>query len=281
MTRIIRITGFVFLALSILVLLFEKYPTNWIFHSIILEMYPHLCATFIDIAITILLIDYLYEIKEKEILKKRLIREIGCEDKGFTSRAVKELKETKWLYDGSLKNCDLSHANLSGLDLSMANLEGVTLKFANLKSTILKQANLKNAKIDKTDFSEANLDNTDFSNATIHNSIFFKASLNKIISNKTDFLRSNFTQAEMREISFMETLLEDTNLSFADLSKSEFTQAKLLRADVRGVNFTAVIVTRCDLNELLNWEEIGRLTSASFSGNINAPIGFHTIIENR
>ena len=130
--------GITLLILSILSGLLFLYPESYPCANFIKEFYANISVELFSISITILIIDKLYSLKEKELQKKRedlelknykekLIWEFGSSDIAFTSKALKELKARGWLSDGTLKGANLEKSNLSGLDLEGANLEDANL----------------------------------------------------------------------------------------------------------------------------------------------------------
>ncbi len=130
-----------------------------------------------SIAITILFVDALYEHRETEREKKRLILQMGSPDNAFAREAVRALRSRGWLGDGSLKKADLYRANLKEAHLWGANLEeakltganlqkarltgadlqGAQLKVAKLQETTLWATNLQGANLEDADLREANL----------------------------------------------------------------------------------------------------------------------------
>ena len=145
--HIIRNTGILFLIIGFLLSGFYFYPPELKFYNFISQFYANFSAEFISIAITILLINYLYEIKEKQNLKRRLIRELGSEERAISSNALVEIREKGWLTDGSLKNANLLNCNLSNQDLTGADLENAKLNNAELSNTTLKNVNFSKANL--------------------------------------------------------------------------------------------------------------------------------------
>ncbi|MCC9062292.1 pentapeptide repeat-containing protein [Flavobacterium piscisymbiosum] len=169
--KIIKRIGYISLAIGVLTLLiFHNYPESWIFKPFVQDTYANFSFELLSISATILLINYLYENKEIENNKKRLIRELGSEDKGFTSRALKEIKELGYLTDGSLNGIDLSKANLEGLDFSNACLENTIFNNALLNKAIFKYANLKNTSFLNAELRESNFENAIFDKTVLKNS---------------------------------------------------------------------------------------------------------------
>lgn len=60
-----------------------------------------------SIAITILVVDRLYQHRETEREKKQLILQMGSPDNGFALEAVRALRAREWLQKGAAKNAIL------------------------------------------------------------------------------------------------------------------------------------------------------------------------------
>lgn len=83
-----------------------------------------------SIAITMLFVDALYQHRETEREKRRLILQMGSPDNAFAQEAVRALRSRGWLGDGSLKIANLWGANLQGAILIGANLQRADLQGA-------------------------------------------------------------------------------------------------------------------------------------------------------
>ena len=111
---------------------------HWTFVKAVEDSYANLGAEFISIAVTVLIIDYLNQRRQRVQLKAQLIREMSSTNNGFARRAIGELAAHGWLADGSLNGADLEEADLRKVNLEGANLEGANLEGANLKLAKLK-----------------------------------------------------------------------------------------------------------------------------------------------
>ena len=270
--KAIKTTGVIILILGVGLGFLYLYPPTWWLGGVINSFYTNLSTELISIAITILLINYLYEKKEEKNTKRRLIRELGSEDKGFSSRAVKELCEKKWLYDGSVNGCDLSNANLSGLNLSKAKLKNVNLTDANLTGTIFKDADLSGAIIKDALLVNANLAKCKLEGVKMINCNLYKANLNGVVvNNNADLMNSNFELAEFIDAEISDTRMEDAHLNYAQFVRVKVTNTNFLRADFLNLNIDNAIFERCDFNSLKNWKETMNYSSAKFQGIINPP----------
>ena len=133
-----------------------------------------------SIAITILFVDCLYQRREREREKGRLILQMGSPDNAFAREAVRALRLHRWLYDGSLKGAALMDANLYEAPLMRANLQEATLRNANLRKadlggTNLQRANLIDAKLQKAKLWSANLRGADLWGANLQEASLMSA----------------------------------------------------------------------------------------------------------
>jgi len=274
--NIIKTTGVLFLLIGIGLAFLYIYPADWFFTKFIHETYANFSAEFISIAITILLINYLYDLKENLNVKRRLIRELASEEKGISSNALLELKEKGWLQDGSLKNIKLTNTNLSNQDLTGADLEGVFLDNADLTNAILKNVNLNNASLCKTILSNANLECASLNNSIIHSAQFYEAKLNKIEAINVDFMNSNMRLAQLSDCKFDDCKFEDVDFELSNLTDSKFKECNLLRVNLHSTNIKGAVFERCDLNSIRNWRELVKRSTESFLAPSNPPVDFLT-----
>jgi uncharacterized protein YjbI with pentapeptide repeats len=140
----------------------------------------------------------------------------------------------------SLRNFDLTGANLSGYNLSKANLENAILEKTSLWGTNLDNANLRitnfrNAKLVGvtftnvvafySDFSNALIRKRsesgkiwipDFSNTNFRNCIFKKATIKGVIFHNVNFIEADFTGA----------IVEDCDFTNADLTDAKWQKVR-------------------------------------------------------
>lgn len=140
--------------------------------QIIAEFYASVSTELASIAITILFVDALYQHRETEREKRRLILQMGSPDNAFAREAVRALRSRGWLGDGSLQGAWLGGANLQGAFLGLANLQGADLRAANLQGANLMDANLREAdlryaNLHGADLGDANLEGAKASQGTV------------------------------------------------------------------------------------------------------------------
>ena len=144
----------------------------------------------ISLATTVLIVNRLYQHRETEREKKRLILQMGSPDNAFAREAVRTLRSRGWLEDGSLKGAYLWGANLQEADLESANLQGADLGYANLQNAFLGAANLQGADLQLTD-------------------------LQKVFLNSADLQDANLVEADLRWTSLVHANLKGAKLALA------------------------------------------------------------------
>jgi hypothetical protein len=166
--------------------LFIDHP---IIRNLLKDYYANVSTDFFFTAITVLIIDLLYGLRDTEREKESLIFDMGSDDNSLAKKAVRALRVHKrwlakksWLEDGTLRGVDLQDANLSDCDLHNANLQGSFLQHAELEQAILRGANFKGV-----DFSLANLREADLRHADLREANFEGA----------DLRRANLTGAQI------------------------------------------------------------------------------------
>lgn len=166
--------------------------------NVVLDLYANFGAEFIGIAITVLVIDFLNQLRQEQELKRQLIRDMGSEVNIFAVRAVRELKAhggkpNSWLKDGTLCNALLLGANLSGAPLEGANLCGADLTGAVLREAFLVDAQLRKAILRFADLSDADLEAADLSEADLSGAVL---------------RRTNLKEADMREANIEDAIID-------------------------------------------------------------------------
>ncbi|MCC5612667.1 pentapeptide repeat-containing protein [Nostoc sp. CHAB 5834] len=270
-SNFILVTGLLFLLTGFSLSLLHLYPDHCRFSSFIKAFYANFSAEFISIAITILLIDYLYEKKDNTNRKNRLVRELGSVDIGFTARALKELKELGSLTDGSLIGADLSKADLSGLDFTGANLENVNLRGALLNSTILLNVNLRGANLDGAKLQEANLSHSNLVNVNMKKCNLYAALINEATINNVDFMRANLERCELINSIVDDSKFDQASFLLSDFSRTTMTNCKLIGVNVHSMSVRNTTFERCDLQDVKNIDQIAYSNDSTFVACINVP----------
>jgi hypothetical protein len=182
--------GIFLLLISILIGFLNLYPENWEFADVIKDYYANVSTELIGIAITVLLIDALYEYRQNLQLKEQLIREMRSPDNGIALRAVEELRAHKWLFDGSLKGASLRKANLAGCNMKEAKLDGADFTGANLKN-----ASFREASMELVTLSGANLEGAFLRGAKLYQAGVSGAILKNAILTSADLEGADFSGA--------------------------------------------------------------------------------------
>ena len=142
----------------------------------------------------------------------------------------------------SLRNFDLTKANLSGHKFIEANLEGVVLAGAGLWATNFSEANLRAA-----NFRNARLVGVSLSKATALVSDFSGATITKRSDPDYGYL-PDFSNAILRGSKFNGARLNGIKMIGADLRRTDFSKAIVLDCDFTGADLTGS-----------NWKRVKRV----------------------
>ena len=123
----------------------------------------------VSIAVTVIVIDRIYERRDRQRLKARLLREAGSRSNDIAISAVEWLSAEDLLKgeNGLLKEATLVHANLRNANLWFANLHGTSLIGANLQKAVLTGARLKDTCLFGAELQEAQLSGAKLQRATL------------------------------------------------------------------------------------------------------------------
>ncbi|MEO1287332.1 MAG: pentapeptide repeat-containing protein [Chloroflexota bacterium] len=172
------------------------------------------------VLVTILVLDRINQWRERQNMKKRLIREAGSRSNELAIGAVEWLRAEDWLvgensllrgahlWSALLDNANLSDANLEESYLRDASLRGVDLRGANIREANLRQVNLSGAQMGDADLQAVNLHNSNLTNAVL--------------------LRANLRNARLTYVDFSGANLKDAILEGADLSNAIFDERTVM-----------------------------------------------------
>ncbi|MBO4210336.1 pentapeptide repeat-containing protein [Micromonospora echinofusca] len=265
------------LAIGVALLGLHWYPARWSGSALVHDLYANLSTSLLSISITVLLIDRLYEQRDARQLRKRLIWEMGSTDQAIATRATKELRDAKWLADGSLREADLVLANLEGARLGGADLARADLTSANLAATDLTRTTLDGAVLDGCAAARANFKGARLVGARLKGARMTGANFDDAdLSGEVDLLTASLDDTSFRGAVLTGARLEEADLLNCDLSHADLSEAVLHRANLDQVDLTGANLERADLLEVENWRAIRSVTGARVSGLRNAPAGFRT-----
>ena len=187
--------------------------------------------------VTILFIDRFNAHRERESLKRRLIREAGSRSNDIAISAVEWLLREGWLRgaNGLLKGASLIEANLQNAHLGRANLEAsalspANLQRANLADAQLKGSNLKGARLQGAYIFWADLRGADLRSAKLEGS---------------DLMQADLRGADLRFADLRKASLKLADLQCVKLSGAKVKDASFDGAFMRGAVISAVNFPRC------------------------------------
>lgn len=132
----------------------------------------------------------------------------------------------------SLKNFDLSEANLSSHKFINANLEDTTFINSKMWATNFSEANLRN-----TDFRKAELVGVKFLNAVAIRSDFSKATIKSRKDPDYTYL-PDFSNSTLPYAKFVSCLVEGALFKNANLKGSDFSKATIVNCDFSDADLT-------------------------------------------
>lgn len=183
------------------------------------DFYANGATELVSIAITILIIDRLYERKQREHEKQRLILQLGSSHLGFATEASRLLNLHGWLTDGSVRKAYLHGTNLSRALLVAADFQGCELSQAKFRFAALNKANLKKAYLLAADLSDTHLIEANLEEATLAH-----ANLSRATMSGANLVRANLQGANMQATNLLCANLADADLTDADLLEAIYDQ---------------------------------------------------------
>lgn len=254
----------------------------------------NLYTEFISIGITVGLLNFLAEQREKRRRKRdkieRLRREVRSDINSTARSAVNEAREEGWLTNSdkepifkhvALTNIDYEEGSVTDLtkaNLNNANLEGSYLAGGNLYRAKLQNANLQGANLEDANLTEANLNFANLRGARLARTWLMKA----------DFIDANLQDAFLRAFSLQEAFLNGANLQNADLrgvlvtgaslvgtnlKKADLSFANLENADLHGSNLRGTYLEGAIFNENTTLPDGSKWNSALTDEHLNSRFG--------
>lgn len=213
--------------------------------------YRMIAPELFGIGVTVLIIDYSYEQRQKQEIRERLTRDLLSQVTDSAVRAVDELRYHGWLDEvlqkvkGSetrvgitqkslLEDAKLSGANLEGVNLQKGHLAGANLQRANLMF-----ANLQEAHLWRVNLQEARLMKANLQGAYLEDAKLQKAGLWIV----------NLQGARLPGANLEGAYLNSANLEGADLRRTYLKGANFKGANLRGSNL--LNATPFDMDQLL------------------------------
>ena len=199
----------------------------------------NLYTEIMSIIATVGILDFFYQRRDTENLKKRLVREASSRSNETAKTAIEWLRAEGWLTGekGILQKKDLSEANLEGADVWGANLKETNLLEANLLNSVLRYANLQ----------EVNLDGANLGHADLHQVNLYYANLTSANLQEASLERANLTQADLEYVNLQEAVLFGANLQEAYLGRANLQQANLFQANMKKANLECANLTQAYL----------------------------------
>lgn len=175
----------------------------------------------------------------------------------------------------SLREVDLSWANLSQAELNKVDLRGANLQGANLIGTLMNGSNLRGANLHRTMINdntqidekwkmvwsilneskkqriliEADLKRADLREAELNEADLSGSDLSFTKINKANLEKARLCWADLSSAELKETVLIEADLSWADLFNANMIGANLYKANLLGTNLVNGKLSKVDLRE--------------------------------
>ena len=197
-----------------------------------------------SVAITVIVIDRFYERRERERLKRRLVREAGSRSNDRAITAIDELRSYGWLTgaDGLLADACLSKANMKDTDLSSANFRN-----ADLIETNLSKATLHNAKLHGASMHNADLRSAWAHDAVLRDATMWNVQLQDARFIGVDLQDAHLDCARMQNMELLACNLENATAYRAHLQDADLRKSNLNRVDLRFAVLENANLWQCSL----------------------------------
>ena len=161
-------------------------------------------------------------------------------EKDFTGRLIENVKITGDLKDSrfwfaTLRNVDLTNANLVGADFRYTQMENVNFNGATLQNVLIPRSILVNV-----DFSDATLSDIRFSGSIIHESNFEGAVLDHVETLGSFFLKNNFKNSEIKNTDFKRVKILTADFSTTEFKNVVFESSIFSSTDFSDVDFSSI-----------------------------------------
>lgn len=179
------------------------------------DFFASLVPEFFGLIITVLILDFLYDIRSSLELKTQLLIEIASSDNGTAIRAAKLMEVKGWLHDGTMEHGDLMNADLSKLAIKpKAKFDGVNLT----------KAKLHHVEITDSDFNKCiantslDMKGVDFKHSKLFRNRF----------NNSHLIGADFRKTKLHRVSFKDCNLLGAQFDFAECLGTDFEGANVL-----------------------------------------------------
>jgi len=148
---------------------------NWI--GLVEEFYANLSWELTGIAVTILLIDRIYQRAEMKREQSQLLRQLHSHNANIVLQALDLLRINGWLEEGILVNMNLADTDLRRANLRHADMRQIVLRRVDLRDADLRDADLTGADLQHADLRGAQLNGSTLRDANLANTKLAGASL--------------------------------------------------------------------------------------------------------
>lgn len=208
----VRIVGLAVGLFGIAAALFGHFYRAGFATGAVQAFYANVATECVSIAVTVIIIDWLYERRDTQREKERLVREMRNRDNNLAIHAVEELRANGWLDGGLLVGKHLWDANLEGANLVGVDMHRIYLNRANLQGANLDKADLEAARLDKANLRGAHLDWANLEHADLRDTCLQAAHLIKANMRGAHLLGSDLQGADLEGANLQDAEVHDGQL---------------------------------------------------------------------
>jgi uncharacterized protein YjbI with pentapeptide repeats len=190
----------------------------------------------IGIAIGVVAIDQLYQIRIEYQEKQAIIRQLSSPSNEFALDALRLANERGLLRAGDMDSVGTLKANLQNANLSEASLQRVYLWGANLQNANLSSADLLGSNLVNVNFQNANLSGASLNEADLSSANLQGANLSYANLQDANLWGVTLEGADLTGANLQNTVLWLTNLVDAEFLGADLRTANLGRAHLQGAN---------------------------------------------
>lgn len=201
---------------------------NTRFNNILYDLVPETIGILFTVFILERFARQREEVREKEEIKQRIIREMSTRDNATARRAAREARERGLLEDGSLRQALLPEAKMEEVNLTGADLYGAMLWVADLSRAKLSRINLRDASLERSQLDDAYLYRGNLQNAFLVEADLARAMLDECNLQGANLKEANLEDADMHEVDLRGAFLVGANLSGAKLKNALFNENTIL-----------------------------------------------------
>jgi uncharacterized protein YjbI with pentapeptide repeats len=237
----------VFLALIVVAILI--FIGGQIFINQIEDYKLNLCASFLDLTITILVLDRLAERRAQRQRLQNLIYKMSSSVHTEARRAVEELKYLGWFSDGSMRGARIIFADLGGIDFTwhpQTDFRNITITDSNLNECVLNGIDMSGSMLLNSRLRKSDLSGVIWTHCRLLSNGMQGSCLNyaKIVGSTAG--GNVFADCDMQNCTLERTLFDEASFEHANLSTASLKFSSFFKGNLTNAVFTDAELEHAD-----------------------------------